>query len=118
MAKQNKKIPLTPAERKARYMAKIKSSKKKLKAYQDNCAKKMREYRAKHKKLTKEDLLSDIDFYKDKCLKLRLLILAKDSKIDLNNMKNELSTWTDESVAKTANLFINVKEETPREHMV
>ena len=56
MAKHNKKIPLTPAERKARYMAKIKSSKKNLKAYQDNCAKKMREYRAKHKKLTKEDL--------------------------------------------------------------
>ena len=51
-------------------------------------------------------------------MKLRLLISAKDSKIDLNNMKNELSTWTDESVAKTANLFINVKEETPREHMV
>ena len=37
-------------------MAKIKSSKKQLKAYRDNRAKKMREYRAEHKKLTKKDL--------------------------------------------------------------
>ena len=59
MAKHNKKIPLTPAERKARYMASLEADEAKKQEYLDKKAAYQKALRQRNKKITYTDLVNE-----------------------------------------------------------
>ena len=60
MAKHNKKIPLTPAERKARYMASLEVDEAKKQEFLDKQAAYKKKWREKKRKATYTELVKEI----------------------------------------------------------